>query len=516
MSEIGKGTCGTATAATVADSTKQQNELEHERIFAEEAEFISKPLLASWQRLIHPLLQRLDQHTDCRLIYTFERLLLSIFRHRNRSSGLLLTELGAVLSGPHQAPAGTKRISNLLRSQKWRSDEIGDYLWEHAVATWEDMVAEGTEALMLWDDSVIEKPESLQCEGLCPVRSSKAKRLTRIKPGYYRPPGAPIFVPGFQWSTLLLIGRKGPPTLAAMRWWGTRQPNSEPNSEPNSPLSDSAPSDSAPRSKKKTSVPLKSAPVTSPPVWFSRQRDVAKALLEKCAQTFELGVIHIFDRGYAGEPWLNALDHHDLRFVLRWPKNYQLQALSGVKKAAWKHLRGKRFSATFQINDGPGKREREVRLKAIQVFHAGYGGGKRPLWLVVSTPGKGREPWYLLTNEPISSMEDAFHIVTAYARRWQIEGCFRFNKTELALESPRLWSWERRLKLLMIVSLVYVLLLNLLNLPQSWREAIFRQCCHRTGKRSRNTPTPLYRLRTALAFLTSTGCLDIPFYKSPG
>lgn len=31
----------------------------------------------------------------------------------------------------------------------------------------------------MWDESVLEKPESLRAEGLCAVRSSKAARLKR-------------------------------------------------------------------------------------------------------------------------------------------------------------------------------------------------------------------------------------------------------------------------------------------------------------------------------------------------
>jgi len=40
---------------------------------------------------------------------------------------------------------------------------------------------------VLWDGSVWEKPESLKSEGLGPVQSGKARRLTHIKPGYYPP-----------------------------------------------------------------------------------------------------------------------------------------------------------------------------------------------------------------------------------------------------------------------------------------------------------------------------------------
>ena len=47
----------------------------------------------------------------------------------------------------------------------------------------------GQTALVIWDESVIEKPESIALEGLGPVRSSKAARLKRIKPDYFNPPG---------------------------------------------------------------------------------------------------------------------------------------------------------------------------------------------------------------------------------------------------------------------------------------------------------------------------------------
>ena len=50
----------------------------------------------------------------------------------------------------------------------------------------------------------------------------------------------------------------------------------------------------------------------------------------------------------------------------------------------------------------------------------------------------------------------------AYARRWQIEMSFRFFKTELAMQSPRLWFWENRMKLLLITTLAYAFLVWLL------------------------------------------------------
>ena len=125
-------------------------------------------------------------------------------------------------------------------------------------------------------------------------------------------------------------------------------------------------------------------------------------------------------------------------------------------------------------------------IVAVCLQHPAY--ARTPLWLVVvrSQTSKGRrEPWYLLTNEPIESAADAWRVMGAYARRWQIEMTFRYTKSELALESPRLWSWERRLKLLLMVTLVYAFLLSLLQAElQLLRRWLLRYFCHRTGRRA--------------------------------
>ena len=43
-----------------------------------------------------------------------------------------------------------------------------------------------------------------------------------------------------------------------------------------------------------------------------------------------------------------------------------------------------------------------------------------------------------------------------------MEICYWICKTHLSVESPRLWFWENRLKLLLMGSLVYAFLLSLL------------------------------------------------------
>jgi hypothetical protein len=133
----------------------------------------------------------LDAYLDKRLVRTFVRTIQAIITFRQRATGLLLTELGAYLESPERAPAGTKRLSNLLRTTKWAASLIERFLWQRADQYVADLEQAGEEGLVRWDESVLEKSESIALEGLCAVRSSKAARLKRIKPGYYTPPGWP-------------------------------------------------------------------------------------------------------------------------------------------------------------------------------------------------------------------------------------------------------------------------------------------------------------------------------------
>jgi hypothetical protein len=82
-----------------------------------------------WQYL-KPLLEQLHRLVDRRLVKTFLDLVLVILMHRNRNTGLLLSELGDHLLGGERGPAGVKRIANLIHSVKWGSSLILNYLWK--------------------------------------------------------------------------------------------------------------------------------------------------------------------------------------------------------------------------------------------------------------------------------------------------------------------------------------------------------------------------------------------------
>jgi hypothetical protein len=408
-------------------------------------------------QFLAPLLQQLDECLDKRLVRTFARTLHVLLGFGNQIQGLLLSELGAYLVSAQQAPAGTKRLSNLLRSNKWSPALIEQFLWQRACRRQQELEQDSQETLLLWDGSVVEKPESRKREALCPVRSSKAKRLSRPRPGFSGgPPGKPTFVPGYAWLTLLLCGRSGPVTLAAMRWFSTRGP------EP------------------------------------SREREVLRPLLQKAQHAWGGSALHLFDRGFAGAPFLLELTGGGVRFLLRWPKRYQLLNAQGERVPAWQITRGKKSWSQRLVREGHTGRVYEAGVLAAPVRHPDL--PEVPLWLVVSRPRQGLEPWYLLTSEPVETAEQAWRMVFAYSRRWQVETAFRYNKTELSLESPRLWSLERRTKLMLMLSLLYAFLLLFLLLflseppLQALRATLLETFCKRTGKRSRQATAPLYRL----------------------
>ena len=210
---------------------------------------------ACW-KFSQPLLEQLHRRLDRRLVKTFLDLVLVILIHRHRNNGLLLSELGDQLLGGERGPAGVKRIANLLHSPKWSSKLILNYLWKRGQERVRELVRQKESVYVIWDESVLEKSESLKAEGLCAVRSSKAARLKRIKPGYFNPPGGrPIFVPGINWLQVLVTGMRGSPVLAHLSWWTTRGEKA------------------------------------------SHKREVEGRILKKVRKLWGLKVIHIWDRG---------------------------------------------------------------------------------------------------------------------------------------------------------------------------------------------------------------------------
>jgi hypothetical protein len=233
----------------------------------------------------------------------------------------------------------------------------------------------------------------------------------------------------------------------------------------------------------------------------SSKREEEHQVLRETTDRWQARVIHVWDRGFAGTPWLTMVFVHAVRFVLRWPKHYSLIDENGNLKKAWEISRGKRSWFKRKLWDARRHCEREVGVVAFPVFDPTF---HEPLWLVVSRQGPGKTPWYLLTSEPIYTPDQAWRIILIYARRWQVEMALRYDKSELAFESLRVFSLEVRQRLFQIIALVHAFLILFLSPDlEALRSYLLNVWCHRTGKRSRVALAPLYRLRFALVFFWS-------------
>ena len=96
------------------------------------SKFVAETFRESLLVFLSPLLNGLAQMVDKRLVKIFYKTVEAIITFRHSSLGLLLSELGGYILSPDKAPAGTKRLSNMLRCTKWSYSEIQHFLWLHA------------------------------------------------------------------------------------------------------------------------------------------------------------------------------------------------------------------------------------------------------------------------------------------------------------------------------------------------------------------------------------------------
>jgi hypothetical protein len=192
-----------------------------------------------------------------------------------------------------------------------------------------------------------------------------------------------------------------------------------------------------------------------------------------------------------------VLSTYRARFVIRWIKNHVFLTTSGTEKKLWQIGLGKKYLAHKEIRDPMTGEKRPCDLCWTAVRHPSSG---EQLYLVKARVKQG--VMYLITNDPVKTEAQAWEVFFSYRRRWQSELSFRYAKCELALECPRLWSLEARLKRLGMVVLVYAFLLSLLDpVHDEVVKALLRFKCHRPGQRCQETQAPLYRLRWALSRL---------------
>jgi len=111
----------------------------------------------------------------------------------------------------------------------------------------------------------------------------------------------------------------------------------------------------------------------------------------------------------------------------------------------------------------------EVRVVSVSLRGVERPGGRRPDLPVqvvevreINAPADVQEPigWILLTDLPVTTLEEARRVISRYSRRWLIEEYHKALKTGAQIEKSQLETAERLQALLGVLAVVAVRLLN--------------------------------------------------------
>ncbi len=398
-----------------------------------------------------PLLEQLDVQLDRRLVNTLLGCVLGLLSHRGRDLCLLLSELGEQLIDGAHAPAGARRIWRLLRSPNWSADLIHEWLVAEADQAVEQVASREGQALLVLDGSVVEKPTARKLEGLTYVRSAQAKLLQCSCGG--PPPKHPTIVPGFNWVAAVVTGLSGTFGLARLHWYSPKAPGEQ----------------------------------------AQHQREAEQAILWPLLDRWGQKVICLLDRGFDSHEFLGRLLARLARLVVRWRSDFDLIGPDGQEKAAGELTRYLRSQGHILVQLPKAHQPLKLGVASLPVKMPGCA---TPLTLVVARR-QGKTSLWFLTNEPVSTVAEAIRIVQLYARRWQVEWAFRYEKTDLGFASIRVRLWTYRQKLWAIAELVHAFLLGLIVFADGLVVKLLRWC-DRNGRKYTVVVAPIYRLRHGL------------------
>jgi len=128
------------------------------------------------------------------------------------------------------------------------------------------------------------------------------------------------------------------------------------------------------------------------------------------------------------------------------------------------HVRKAR-EATVHVASAP------VQVRPPRKKSGEYANQPLPLWIVrvwEPNPPRGQErlEWFLLTNEPVETFEDAWRVIGWYECRWIVEEYHKALKTGCGIENPQ---FELQSRLQPAIALISVVALTLLTLRDASR-----------------------------------------------
>lgn len=195
----------------------------------------------------------------------------------------------------------------------------------------------------------------------------------------------------------------------------------------------------------------------------------------------EQRLVDVADQGASTFEFLEHQTHSGRRFVIRNGKTRNVYAGHqplGSKRHLQAHVESLPELGRFTMDVQPqtGRRARmaaefslrggAVLVTAPHAKHGHHGRDPLPLYVVYVAevcPPRGEKPvrWTLLTNEPVSSFDDAWRVASWYERRWVIEEYHKSLKTGCQIEDLQFTDAQRLQPAIALLSAVALTLLGL-------------------------------------------------------
>jgi len=130
------------------------------------------------------------------------------------------------------------------------------------------------------------------------------------------------------------------------------------------------------------------------------------------------------------------------------------------KKGKKKMQKRKKREANMAVSFAP------VQIKSPATKNGQHGDAPLPLWIVrvwEIDPPKNEErlEWFLMTNQPVRTFEDAYRVVGWYEKRWVIEELHKAMKTGCGIEKMQFTNEGRLEPAIALISVVALTLLRL-------------------------------------------------------
>lgn len=202
------------------------------------------------------------------------------------------------------------------------------------------------------------------------------------------------------------------------------------------------------------------------PGFQSENREIQQAIeaTEAGLQTFAGAKTWVMDRGFDNDDvwwWIWGHGSHLVCRLYHFERVVEWQTPDGQWQeryldATFKHLKPlATVETTLEVRLQGQRKAKRQRVTAhlsavpIRVYAPGDRSGTKPVWIVkVEVEGAASDPWYLLTDWPVTTEADALRIFRFYRRRWSVEDTFKFVKTCFGAEEVQMLHLEAIRRLL--------------------------------------------------------------------